>query len=181
MRKPPTQPSDADAPALKNGWLGLAVLGSVLIMAALILLNSRLLRDESAQEKSAAQNLCPQSGGPVAGLEASAPSICENRFSASPPRVTFYSALMAPEDQRRIPIGSAGATTAEADASSLPHDTVDKGDPKSAKRAPLEPKPSRRVQDIPILSPPRALAQVGRPIQSKLALSAILELPNSGP
>jgi cell division septation protein DedD len=41
---------------------------------------------------------------------------------------------MAPEDQRRIPIGSAGATTAEADASNLPHDTVDKGDPKSAGR-----------------------------------------------
>jgi len=116
MRKPPQKASDADSPALKNGWLGLAVIASMLIMAALVLLNLWLLRNEPVPGKSVAHSSCPQLGDATSPVGDTGPSVCENRFPSGPPQVTFYSKLMAPEDQSRTPVGSPPGTIAEVDA-----------------------------------------------------------------
>lgn len=113
MRKPAPQPSDADSQTLKNGWLGLAVIGSVLIMGALVLLNLRLLRDESPLGKSAIQSSCPPRGGSISPPSGPGSAVCENRVSGGPPQVTFYSKLMAPEEQSRTATDLAQPAPAE--------------------------------------------------------------------
>jgi cell division septation protein DedD len=113
MRKPPSQLSDADSPAPKNGWLGLAVVGSLLIMAALGLLNFKLLRSAVSQGRSMAQNSAS------AASTASVSSSCENRFSTGPPQVTFYSELMAPENRGPVQTAPTLATTEDKGANNL--------------------------------------------------------------
>ncbi|MBI4961935.1 MAG: SPOR domain-containing protein [Desulfomonile tiedjei] len=117
---------------MKNGWLGLAVIGALLVMAALVLLNLRLIRDDSAPGKSAANASCPPREG--AGQLRSGPTaaICENRFEAGRPQVTFYSKLMAPEDKSRPPGEIPAAAITEQDVAAPRQEVKGSEEPKTA-------------------------------------------------
>ena len=117
IRKSSPHLSDLDGPPVKNGWLGLAVIGSVLIMAVLVALSLRLTRNASLEGKSVSQAASAQRDSFTSTESAPLLSACENRSGAVPPEVTFYSKLVAPEDQSRTQDDSARSTITETDTS----------------------------------------------------------------
>jgi cell division septation protein DedD len=138
---PPVRAAGNDSDAPKNGRLTLAVIGVLLVMLVLAALNVRLILDPSIAGKAFGPWVpAKPDTGPETTVSQSCPAT-QTKSNASPPQVTFYSKLVAQEEQPHCSEGVEPdkATTQEghqaADAKHSPGHDANPGDKHAEKKA----------------------------------------------
>lgn len=113
---PPARSASSDSTAPKNGRLTVAVVAVIVLMLVLAALNVRLILDPSIAGKAFGPWVPSR---PETEADQSSSQSCPARETTNPapPQVTFYSKLVAEEEQTRPPEASDGDHAVQRDGS----------------------------------------------------------------
>jgi len=103
IRKPVRRASVAEKQAPKNGWLTIAVGGALLATLALGIANWRLMLDPSVANRAFWSSAAGQGKSDFKAGEGMSSQACDRQSGHVRPEVTFYSKLMAPDEQLHTP------------------------------------------------------------------------------
>jgi cell division septation protein DedD len=156
IRKPVVRESSPEKQGPKNGWLTVAVGGGLLVALVLGIVNLRLLRDPSVGGRVFWSSPAGHGTADAKSEQKHASPLGGAQSGHVRPEVTFYSKLMAPDEEPPVanPLEEAGDGTVET--VQQPAKQGDAGRPRE-RLTENEPKPSR-PQDVP------SYAAVQRPI-----------------
>ncbi len=146
------QPAPGESPPPKNGPLTLATGASIILMLVLAFTSLRLIRDPSIACKvfrpsasAPTETLCPVAPDPLSVSP-------EKKPPCTPPEVTFYNKLTAPDDPKPSEGISLAGKTPETAPASDSHETTHTSPP--AKKEENRPGSATTLQSGPA-SPPR--------------------------